>query len=67
MEGTYKWSLTSGSKLPAGLSLDKSTGVISGKATKIGTYSFTIKVTDTKTSGAGTLTAHRTLSITIAS
>ena len=63
----HKWSLTSGSKLPAGLSLDKSTGVISGKASKIGTYSFTIKVTDSKTSGSGTLTAHRTLSITIAS
>ena len=61
----YKWVLTSGSKLPPGLSLDKSTGKISGKATKVGTYTFTVKVTDTKTSKHGTVTAHRTFSIVI--
>jgi hypothetical protein len=44
----YSWSLATGSKLlPSGLKLS-SAGVISGKPTKMGTYSFTIKVVDTK-------------------
>lgn len=32
--------------LPAGLTLDPASGVISGKATKAGSYTFTVKVTD---------------------
>ena len=45
----YAWSLASGSKpLPPGLKLS-SAGVISGTPTKKGTYSFTVKVVDTKT------------------
>jgi YVTN family beta-propeller protein len=40
----YKWSISSGS-LPAGLVLS-SAGVISGKPTKAGTSSFTVKVSD---------------------
>ncbi|MFZ9018141.1 MAG: putative Ig domain-containing protein, partial [Ilumatobacteraceae bacterium] len=39
------WSITSGS-LPNGLSLDTTTGVISGSATSLGTSSFTIGVSD---------------------
>jgi hypothetical protein len=43
------WSLAAGSKpLPPGLKLS-SAGMISGKPTKKGTYSFTVKVVDTKT------------------
>lgn len=41
----YTWATTTGN-LPPGLSLDPSTGVISGQATATGTYSFTIQVTD---------------------
>ena len=46
----YKWSVSSG-KLPKGLHLKKSTGVISGTPNKndSGMYTFTLKVVDTKT------------------
>ena len=43
----YSWSVVSGS-LPAGLSLNASTGVISGKPTTIGTYEFTAQVRDSQ-------------------
>ena len=39
------WSITTGA-LPPVLSLDPSTGVISGPATTAGTYSFTVRVAD---------------------
>ncbi len=55
--GTYIWSI-SGS-LPAGLSLDGATGVISGTPTAVGTSSFTVEV------GDGISTATNGLSITI--
>ncbi|HVB93346.1 MAG TPA: Ig domain-containing protein, partial [Acidimicrobiales bacterium] len=41
----YRWSVTAGS-LPAGLTLNKVTGVISGTPTAIGSYAFTITLTD---------------------
>jgi hypothetical protein len=41
----YTWSIVSGS-LPSGLSLNSSTGVISGTPTAANTYSFTVMVTD---------------------
>jgi len=55
----YTWALTSGS-LPAGLSLNAGTGVISGTPTAEGTYSFTVTVTD-----SSSRTASKTLSIAI--
>jgi len=41
----YTWSVSSGS-LPTGLTLDNSTGIISGTPTATGTYDFTVQVTD---------------------
>ncbi len=55
----YSWSITLGS-LPAGLSLNASTGAITGTPTATGTSSFTVKVTDSALASA---TAN--LSITI--
>jgi len=44
--GTYlNWSITQGA-LPAGLLLNSSSGAISGKATVVGTFNFTARVTD---------------------
>jgi len=44
----YTWAVTSGS-LPPGLSLDATTGVISGTPTTPGTYHFTVRATDSAT------------------
>jgi putative Ig domain-containing protein/ASPM-SPD-2-Hydin domain-containing protein len=41
----YVWSISSGS-LPPGLTLDSSTGVISGIPTSTGSYAFTVEVSD---------------------
>lgn len=47
----YTWSVVSGS-LPGGISLNASTGVISGKATTTGTYNFTVRCTDSQSPAA---------------
>jgi hypothetical protein len=63
----YSWSLVSGSdQLPPGLKLKK-TGSISGKPTSTGAYTFTIEVTDTKTTALPHTDniAWRVLSITV--
>ena len=57
----YSWSVSSGS-LPAGLSINASTGVISGTPTAAGTSSFTVQVID---SDSPPQTDTQELSITI--
>jgi uncharacterized repeat protein (TIGR01451 family) len=56
----YTWSVSSGS-LPAGLSLDSSTGTISGTPTAVGTSTFSVTATDSGTQP----TQHATQSFTI--
>ncbi len=49
--GPYNWELTTGA-LPTGLSLDRSSGTISGTASQPGSFSFTASVTDANTTRA---------------
>jgi hypothetical protein len=53
----YTWAVTTGS-LPAGLTLNGATGVISGTPTASGTANFTVTVTDSETPTAKTATAN---------
>lgn len=61
-DGHYSYTLASGA-LPSGIALNSSTGVLSGKAMVSGTYSFTLKVTDTT---KPTLTTSQTCVLTVA-
>lgn len=56
----YTWSVTSGS-LPSGLSLDGTTGIISGQTTTAGSATFTVKATDSTSPTPLTATASVTL------
>lgn len=58
----YSWSVTTGS-LPSGLSLNSTTGIISGTPTGSGTTNFTIRVTDSTSPTAAT--SDKALSITL--
>jgi hypothetical protein len=64
-QGTPSWSISSGS-LPTGLSIDSSTGNISGTPTTAGTYNFSIEV-DSVISPVQTFTDSRSYSITVTS
>ena len=58
----YSWSVTGGS-LPSGLSLNATTGVISGTPTAAATSNFTVEVTD---SAGPAATSSKALSISVA-
>jgi large repetitive protein len=58
--GPFTWSVSSGS-LPAGVTLNSSTGALSGTPTTAGLYSFTVQVTD-----ADGQTATQGLNLTVA-
>jgi hypothetical protein len=58
--GTATWTVDSGT-LPTGITLNSSTGVLSGSSTVQGTYPVTVKVTDTNTCFA---TSSYTLTVT---
>jgi hypothetical protein len=61
---TYAWSISSGT-LPPGLSLNASTGAITGAPIKAGTFNFTVTVTDSS-SPAQTATAPLSIQVTAA-
>lgn len=46
LQTNYEWTVVKGA-LPDGISLDKNTGVLSGKATKTGTFEFEVKARET--------------------
>jgi hypothetical protein len=56
--GAYTWSIASGS-LPPGMTLNSSSGLLSGTPTTLGNYTFTVKVTDAANmSGTGNLSIY---------
>jgi CSLREA domain-containing protein len=59
--GTYTYSISAGA-LPAGLTLNSTTGVISGTATAAATFNFTVTATDSNNSS---LTGSRAYSLTV--
>jgi len=54
VQGTATWALVGGS-LPPGMTLNASTGVISGTCNSTGTWSFSVQVTDASTSNSSSL------------
>jgi len=67
-DDTLSYALGSGDSLPAGLSLNSSTGAITGTATAVGsdtTTTFDIVATATSTEDSGTTTNTREFSITV--
>jgi hypothetical protein len=60
--GRYIYTLTAGTSLPPGLTLDSTTGLLSGATTKAGSYNFTVVATD---ASLGTLTGSEACTLTV--
>ncbi|CAD6556740.1 hypothetical protein LMG27952_06182 [Paraburkholderia hiiakae] len=60
----YTYSIALGT-LPAGLSLDAATGVLSGTPSAAGTSSFTVAATDSSTGPAGAAATQRAYTVTV--
>jgi len=60
---SYAYAVTAGA-LPGGLSLDETSGLLSGTPTTVGTFNFTITATDSST-GTGPYTGMRAYAVTI--
>ncbi|WP_175560437.1 beta strand repeat-containing protein, partial [Janthinobacterium lividum] len=61
---TYTYTISAGT-LPAGVSLNTATGLLSGTPTAVGTFNFTVLATDSST-GSGPYTGTRAYSLTVA-
>lgn len=57
--GTLTWSITAGVP-PSGITIDGGTGILAGTPTSVGTFSFTVQITD-----GGSNTATKVFSLTI--
>ncbi|WP_051958901.1 putative Ig domain-containing protein [Janthinobacterium sp. RA13] len=60
----YTYSVTSGS-LPAGLSLNTATGVLSGTTNVAGSFTFSIKVTDSSTGAGAPFSASKSYTVIV--
>ncbi|MBW3497589.1 putative Ig domain-containing protein [Janthinobacterium sp. NKUCC08_JDC] len=60
----YTYTISAGT-LPAGVSLNTATGLLSGTPTAVGTFNFTVLATDSST-GSGPYTGARAYSLTVA-
>jgi hypothetical protein len=58
----FAWAITGGTTAPPGLTLNSSTGVLSGTPTTAGSYSFTVKATD---KGDPTLTVTKDMTLVV--
>lgn len=59
----YTWSVPSGSSMPAGLTVDATTGAITGTPTSPGTTLLTVEVTDSKAPTPTSATAQLSLTV----